>query len=38
MEKETILEMLEERQYKELKLQLEIMHPVDIAELMEELD
>ena len=38
MEKETILEMLEERQYKELKLQLENMHPVDIAELMEELD
>ncbi len=34
---ELILEMLENRQYKELKEQLENMHPVDIAEFFEEL-
>ena len=35
---ERILTLLESRQYKELKEQLENMHPVDIAEMMEELD
>lgn len=38
MEKEQILEMLEERNFKELKTELESMHPVDIAELMEDLE
>ena len=38
MFREEILEMLEERQYKELREVLEGMHPVDIAELFEELD
>ena len=36
--KEAILEMLENREYKELKIELENMHPVDLAELMEELE
>ena len=36
MEKEKILEMLEERRFKELKAELENLHPVDIAELLEE--
>lgn len=35
---EKLIEMLEERRYKELKTELENMHPVDIAEMMEELD
>ena len=34
----SILEMLEDRQYKELKAVLETMHPVDLAEMMEELE
>jgi len=38
MEKEQVLEMLEERQFKELKIELENMHPVDVAEMLEELD
>lgn len=33
-----ILEMLEERKFKEIKAELENLHPVDIAELMEEFD
>ena len=37
MEQEQIIAMLEARQYKELKAKLEDMHPVDIAELLEEL-
>ena len=35
---ELVLELLENRQYKELKTELENMHPVDIAEMLEELD
>ena len=35
---ELILELLETRQYKELKTELENMHPVDIAEMLEEFD
>lgn len=38
MGKEQILEMLDQRQFKELKTELENVHPVDIAELMEELE
>ena len=38
MSMELILELLENRQYKELKTELENMHPVDIAEMLEELD
>lgn len=38
MEKEKILEMLEERRFKELKMELENLHPVDIAELLEEFE
>ena len=38
MDKEMILEMLEERQYKELREVLSNTHPVDIAELFEELE
>ena len=38
MEKEQLLEMLEERRFKELKEALENMHPFDIAEMLEELD
>ena len=38
MEKEKILEMLEERRFKELKAELENLHPVDIAELLEEFE
>ena len=33
-----VLELLENRQYKELKTELENMHLVDIAEILEELD
>lgn len=36
--KEAILEMLENREYKELKMELENMHPVDLAEMMEEME
>ena len=35
---ELVLELLENRQYKELKTELENMHRVDIAEILEELD
>ena len=35
---ELVLELLENRQYKELKTELENMHPVDIAEMLEEFD
>ena len=35
---ELIQELLENRQYKELKTELENMHPVDIAEMLEEFD
>lgn len=38
MDREMILEMLEERQYKELREVLENTHPVDIAELLEEIE
>ena len=38
MIREDILKMLEERQFKELRELLENTHPVDIAELMEEVD
>ena len=38
MEKEEILEMLENRQYKELKAELEKIHPVDLAEIFEEIE
>lgn len=38
MEKEQVIEMLEERQFKELKTELENMHPVDVAEMLEDLD
>lgn len=38
MDKEQILTMLEERQFKELKDELENMHPVDVAELLEEVE
>ena len=33
---ERILQMLDERKYKELKEELENMYPVDLAELMED--
>lgn len=38
MTEEQIVEMLETRQYKELKSELESMHPVDIVEIIEDLD
>lgn len=38
MNTEMILEMLEERQYKELREVLENTHPVDIAELLEDVE
>ena len=38
MDKEQVLTMLEERQFKELKDELENMHPVDVAELLEEVE
>lgn len=38
MTEEQILELLESRKYKELKYELENMHPVDVAEVLEELD
>ncbi len=37
-EEEKILQMLENREYKELKDELENWHPVDIASLLEEFD
>lgn len=38
MEKEMILELLEQRKFKELKEELESMHPVDIVEMLEDFD
>lgn len=38
MEREEILEMLDNRMYKELKAELEKIHPVDLAELFEEIE
>ena len=38
MEREQLLEMLEERRFKELKETLENMHPFDIAEMLEDLE
>lgn len=38
MDKEQVLAMLEERRFKELKDELETMHPVDVAEMLEEFD
>lgn len=38
MEKEHIVELLEERKFKELKEQLETMHPVDIVDVLDELE
>ena len=38
MEREPMLEMLEKRNFKELKEVLENMHPFDIAEMLEELE
>lgn len=36
MEKERIIELLENRQYRQLKQELEDMYPVDLAEMLEE--
>ncbi len=38
MEKDQILDLLEKHSYKELKEELENMHPVDIVEILEDLD
>lgn len=38
MEKDQILDLLERHSYKELKEELENMHPVDIVEILEDLD
>ncbi|MGC4017881.1 MAG: magnesium transporter [Muricomes sp.] len=38
MEREIILGLLEQRRFKELKEKLETIHPVDIVELMEDID
>ena len=38
MENEIIFELLEQRKFKELKEELETMHPVDIVEMLEECD
>lgn len=38
MEEEQILEMLANRQYKELKAELEKMYPVDLAEMLEDFE
>lgn len=38
MEKEMILELLEQHKFKELKEELETMHPVDIVEILEDFD
>ena len=37
MPEERIEELLEQRDFKQLKLELEDMYPVDLAEIMEEL-
>lgn len=36
--RDAVLDMLEERKFKELKEQLEKMHPVDVAEMMEDFE
>ena len=36
MTEEQMLELLEERKYKELKTELENLYPVDIAQILEE--
>lgn len=38
MEREQLLELLEARRFKELKEALENIHPVDIADMMEDID
>lgn len=38
MENEMIFELLEQRRFKELKEELETMHPVDIGEMLKECD
>lgn len=38
MDKEKILKMLEERRFKELKGKLDTMHPIDVAEMLEEFE
>ena len=38
MENEIVFELLEQRKFKELKAELETMHPVDIVEMLEECD
>ena len=38
MENEIVFELLEQRKFKELKEELETMHPVDIVEMLEECD
>ena len=38
MDIEQILDMLDKREFKELKDELENMHPVDVAEMLEEME
>lgn len=38
MKRERILELLEQRRFKELREELETMHPVDIVEMLEDFD
>ncbi len=38
MEKTKIEELLEQRRFKELKEELEAIHPVDIVEMLEDFD
>lgn len=38
MERELILELLEQRKFKELKEELETLHPVDIVDMLEDFD
>lgn len=38
MDLEKIITLLDERQYKDLKQELETMYPVDVAEMLEEVD
>lgn len=38
MDLEKIINLLDERQYKELKQELETMYPVDVAEMLEDVD
>lgn len=38
MKREIILELLEQRRFKELREELETMHPVDIVEMLEDFD